>query len=196
MKKLFSLILAACLTLAAPAAHADSVWEMAESTQYGTKVGGMLGRGFLNVLTSPLDLIVQTVEKTQTGPPLVGTLTGLGAGLGCTALRAGSGIIDVATFWAPNFNGFAIGQDYSNCLDMGSQQTSGYDSAPLYTNYADEAPAQPITATAAPVQTASSTDAGNTAAVNRMQYVKGSQSQPAADYTNKAPQENRMQYVK
>lgn len=192
MKKLFCLILLACLIMAAPAAHADSVWEMAESPDYGTKAGGMLGRGFLNVATSPLDLVVQTVEKTQTGPPLIGTLVGLGSGLGCTAIRASSGLVDVATFWAPNFNGFTISQDYSNCLDMGSKDTAAYDSEPVYTNYADDAPARAVTTVAAPVQNT----ADEMPMEKRMPYVKGSQSQPASDYTNKTPQENRMQYVK
>ena len=59
------------------------VHEMAESQQYGPKFGGMLGRGLLNVVTSPVDLLVNTVNETKAGPPFVGTLTGLGRGLGC-----------------------------------------------------------------------------------------------------------------
>ncbi|HTL46789.1 MAG TPA: hypothetical protein VL688_01865 [Verrucomicrobiae bacterium] len=118
MKKgviVFLMILSMAL-MHAPRASADSVWDMAESEHYGRKAGGMLGRGLVNAATSPMDLIVQTVEKTQEGPPLFGTLNGLASGLGCTALRASSGILDVATFWVPGWNGFTVSRSYSNCL--------------------------------------------------------------------------------
>jgi putative exosortase-associated protein (TIGR04073 family) len=95
----------------------ENVWEMANSPKYGTKVGGMLGRGLINVATCFMDLIVQTVEGTQDGPPFVGTMTGLGGGLGCSALRVTSGALDVLTFWVPDFNGIPVGRSYSNCLE-------------------------------------------------------------------------------
>ena len=98
-------------------ALAQDIWEMAESEEYGKKAGGMVARGLVNAVTSPVDLIVQTVESTQEGPPLFGTLTGLATGLGCTAIRASSGILDVATFWVPGFNGFKVSRSYSNCLE-------------------------------------------------------------------------------
>jgi putative exosortase-associated protein (TIGR04073 family) len=81
----------------------------------------MLGRGFLNVATSPVDIFVQTVDKTKTGAPLIGTLTGMAGGLGCTALRASSGIVDVALFWVPDFNGFPVARSYSNCLEESTE---------------------------------------------------------------------------
>ena len=71
----------------------ESVWEKANSPEYGKKAGGMLGRGLINVATCFMDLIVQTVEGTQDGPPFVGTMTGLGGGLGCSALRVTSGAL-------------------------------------------------------------------------------------------------------
>ena len=93
------------------------VHEMAESQQYGRKAGGMLGRGLLNVVTSPVDLLVNTVNETKAGPPFVGTLTGLGKGLGCGVLRLGSGAVDVVTFWVPGFNGFPVSDSYDNCFE-------------------------------------------------------------------------------
>lgn len=110
-----------------PRAFADGdVWEAAESEQYGTKFGGMLGRGLVNIATCFVDIIVQTVEKTQDGPPLVGTLTGLGSGLGCTALRVSSGALDIVTSWVPGFNGMPVARSYSDCLDFeGSAADAG-----------------------------------------------------------------------
>lgn len=92
------------------------VHEAAESPEYGRKAKGMLGRGLLNVVTCFMDLIVDTVNETRTGPPLVGTLTGVAKGAGCTVLRAGSGVIDVVTFWVPGFNGFPVSDSYDNCV--------------------------------------------------------------------------------
>ena len=118
MKKGIFVFLALFLILAATTAVADDVWTMAQSEKYGTKAGGMLGRGLVNAATCFVDLIQQTVEGTQDGPPFVGTLTGLGGGLGCTALRATSGVLDVVTFWVPGFNGIPVGRSYSNCLEV------------------------------------------------------------------------------
>lgn len=121
MKKM-ALFLAMIMLLAAMpsgfAAQGESIWEMARSNQYGKKAGGMFGRGLVNAATCFVDLIVQTVNGTQDGPPFVGTLTGLGGGIACTALRATSGVLDVATFWVPGFNGIPVSKDYANCLDL------------------------------------------------------------------------------
>ena len=111
------LALVICTFLLVPASFAKDVWEMAKSDVYKEKVGGMLGRGFVNAATSPVDIVVQTVNKTKTGAPLIGTLTGMAGGLGCTALRASSGIVDVALFWVPGFNGFPVARSYDNCLE-------------------------------------------------------------------------------
>ena len=119
---LFSLILA--LGISAPAVLAqENVWDLAQSEQYGKKAAGMLGRGLINAATCFVDLIQQTVEGTKAGPPFVGTLTGLGGGIGCTALRATSGVLDVGTFWVPGFNGFPVSRSYNNCLEM-EEETS------------------------------------------------------------------------
>ena len=119
MKKLSILILlmGVLFTHNAFAAQNESVWEMATSDQYGKKAGGMFGRGLVNVATCFVDVIVQTVHGTQDGPPFVGTMTGLGGGIGCTALRVTSGALDVLTFWVPGFNGIPVARSYENCLE-------------------------------------------------------------------------------
>ena len=96
----------------------------AESQDYGRKFGGMIGRGALNVVTSPVDLIVNTVNDTKDGPPLIGTLTGLAKGVGCGVLRLGSGAVDLVTFWVPGFNGFPVSDSYDDCLAMADQSGS------------------------------------------------------------------------
>lgn len=121
VKVLFALVICACLLI--PQGFAKDVWEMAKSDSYKEKTGGMLGRGFVNAITSPVDIVVQTVDKTKNGPPLIGTLTGMASGLGCTALRASSGIVDVALFWVPGFNGFPISRSYTSCLEEPSSIT-------------------------------------------------------------------------
>lgn len=111
------LALVICAFLLIPVSFAKDAWEMAQSDVYKEKTGGMLGRGLVNVATSPVDIVVQTVNRTKTETPFIGTLTGMAGGLGCTALRAGSGIVDVALFWVPGFNGFPVSKSYDNCLE-------------------------------------------------------------------------------
>ena len=121
MKKnvMFFLLLSFILTPSLWAQKAvDDVWSSANSQVYGTKLGGMLGRGLLNVATCFVDVIVHTVEGSKQGPPIVGTMTGLGSGIGCTALRVSSGALDLVTFWVPGFNGFPVSRSYSNCLNF------------------------------------------------------------------------------
>jgi len=105
------------------------VHEAAESSQYGRKAGGMIGRGLLNVSTCFVDIIVDTANETKAGPPLVGTLTGLAKGVGCGVLRLGSGVVDVGTFWVPGFNGVPVSDSYENCLAPASAASS-IESAP------------------------------------------------------------------
>ena len=100
----------------------DNVWQAARSDVYGTKFGGMLGRGLLNIATCFVDVIVHVVEGSKQGPPVVGSLTGLGSGIACTALRVTSGALDVATFWVPGFNGFPVSRSYSNCLEFEQEE--------------------------------------------------------------------------
>lgn len=129
-KILVALALSACLLI--PMGFAKDVWEMAQSDAYKEKTGGMLGRGFINALTSPVDIFVQTVDKTKTGAPLIGTLTGMAGGLGCTALRASSGIVDVALFWVPGFNGFPVSRSYNNCIEESSEMTRPVETSAIY----------------------------------------------------------------
>ena len=120
MKKAL-LILPVLFMLIAPAARAEDIWTMAQSPSYGRKAGGMFVRGLLNLSTCFVDLIVSTVDGTKNGPPFVGTVTGLGKGLGCTAIRALSGALDLTTFWVPGFNGFAPCKSYADCINCAPQ---------------------------------------------------------------------------
>lgn len=141
VKVLLSLVL--CAFLVVPVSFAKDVWEMAESDSYKQKTGGMLGRGLLNAATSPVDIVVQTVNRTKTETPFVGTLNGLAGGLGCTALRAGSGIVDVALFWVPEFNGFPVSRSYDNCLEESSEvvePVQTFAQAPIVTESASQEP--------------------------------------------------------
>ena len=109
-------------------AQAKNVWDMADSPQYGEKAGGMLGRGLLNVVSCPVDIPVQMVNGAKKNKPeFVGAVSGLATGALCTIMRAGSGIIDVATFWIPNFHGLPVSRGYDNCFAVQSTSTTdGY----------------------------------------------------------------------
>ena len=137
------LALVICTFFLVPVSFAKDVWDMAKSDVYKEKTGGMLGRGFLNVATSPVDIVVQTVDKTKTGDPLIGTLTGMAGGLGCTALRASSGIVDVALFWVPGFNGFPVARSYDNCLEEPAQ-ASGVQTQVVAPAVSEPASQQPL----------------------------------------------------
>lgn len=144
MKKFLALLAIVCL-LAAPMAHADDIWTMAQSDNYGRKAGGMFLRGLLNAGSCFVDLIVQTVEGTKSGPPFIGTVAGIGKGAGCTVLRAASGVVDVATFWVPGFNGFPCCKSYKDCIScsQGSQAAPSYQPPPAeVVQQATPAPAQ------------------------------------------------------
>ena len=100
-------------------AQARNVWDMAQSTRYKEKAPGMLGRGLLNVVSCPIDIPVSTVNGAKTTKPeFVGAVGGFATGAVCTILRAASGIIDVATFWVPGFNGIPVSKNYGNCFQV------------------------------------------------------------------------------
>ena len=122
--------MALSLLIAQPAwAARTRMHDLAESSRYGEKAGGMIGRGLINVLTSFVDVLVNTVNETKAGPPFVGTLTGLAKGVGCGVLRLGSGAVDVTTFWVPGFNGFPVSDSYDNCLAGTGSSASGSEPA-------------------------------------------------------------------
>lgn len=135
MKQSIRIAVMAAAAVAIIGLPVESAWartrmhELAESPYYKEKLGGMLGRGLLNGVTCFVDVIVNTVNDTRTGPPLIGTLTGVAKGVGCGTLRLGSGVLDIATFWVPGFNGFPVSDSYENCLgtDGASAMT-----APVY----------------------------------------------------------------
>lgn len=155
MKRLPLLAIAVFVLSTQPAwATRTRAHEMAESSRYGQKAGGMLGRGVINGVTCFVDPLVNIVNETKAGPPLVGTLTGIGKGLGCGVLRLGSGVVDIVTFWVPGFNGFPVSDSYENCLapsgSSGFSSTSNYPAQPAYTPPAASAPAAWETPTAEP----------------------------------------------
>ncbi|MBI1977690.1 MAG: exosortase system-associated protein, TIGR04073 family [Candidatus Omnitrophica bacterium] len=121
MKKVLVLGMLFCFVFSMTA-QAKDIWQMAESPKYGEKAGGMLGRGLLNAVTCFVDIPVQTVKGTQEAKPeFIGAVGGFAKGAVCTVLRAASGVIDVATFWVPGFNGLPVSRKYENCLDFGAQ---------------------------------------------------------------------------
>ena len=123
-KRLCIILLVFALSLSPLAFAQEDIWEMANSEQYGKKAAGMFGRGLINAASCFVDIFVQTVEKTQEGPPIVGTLGGIGSGAACTVLRAASGILDVASFWVPGFNGIPVSRSYSDCLAVDETPSS------------------------------------------------------------------------
>ena len=160
MKKLLLILPVLCI-LMAPMVKADDVWTMAQSDSYGTKAGGMLGRGLLNIATCFVDLVVATVDGTRNGPPVVGTVTGLGKGIGCTSLRVLSGALDVLTFWVPGFNGFAVCKSYADCVNcQGTAATPAPVAQPV-----PQAPAPAVVQMAQPMPAPAQQE-------NPMQYVK------------------------
>ncbi len=114
------------------------IHDAAESAVYKTKMGGMLGRGALNVITSPVDVVTNVVNETKAGPPFVGTLTGLGKGLGCGVLRLGSGAVDIVTFWVPGFNGFPVSDSYEDCLAGPAVSASTNDAESVFSQAATQ----------------------------------------------------------
>ena len=148
------------ITLSTQTAQAKRlrVHEFAESPAYKQKAGGMIGRGVLNGVTFFVDPVVQTVEGTQNGPAIIGTLAGFGGGLGCGALRLGSGVVDVVTFWIPGFNGLPVSDSYSNCLEFNN---SGASSSDYSTPNTSEAPSYN---TSAPAETSYEMPAATTPA--------------------------------
>lgn len=117
MKRAHGVMVVAALLMGPDPVWADaSIYGAAASPEYTRKAGGMIGRGLINVATCFMDLLVHTVNETKTGPPLFGTVIGAAKGAGCSVLRAGSGVIDVTTFWVPGFNGFPASQSYGDCV--------------------------------------------------------------------------------
>ncbi len=131
MKRIIGIAVCVLALSGQPAwAARTQIHEAAESQAYGRKFGGMIGRGVLNAVTCFVDVIVNIVNDTKAGPPVVGTLTGVAKGTGCGVLRLGSGAIDLVTFWVPGFNGFPVSDSYENCFAASAPATA----APMVPN--------------------------------------------------------------
>ena len=128
------------------------VHEAAESPQYGRKFGGMIGRGIINGATFFMDPLVNIVNESRNGPPLVGTLVGVGKGLGCGALRLLSGAVDLTTFWVPGFNGFPVSDSYDNCLIVSDTTAMAQPAGSYPSGYPADAASMPETSAPAPAQ--------------------------------------------
>ena len=159
MRKVAGIFLIAIVLAGAsqPAWAARTRWHvLAESEIYKEKMGGMIGRGLLNAVTSPVDILVNIVNETKAGPPLIGTLTGVAKGVGCGVLRLGSGAVDVVTFWVPGFNGFPVSDSYEDCMEgiSGSARIQP-EVEPIQTNIVFEPidqPAETIASTQEPIE--------------------------------------------
>ena len=164
MRRVVGLAFVSLLLMSQPAwAVRTPIHDAAESPNYGRKFGGMIGRGVLNVATSFVDILVNVVNESKAGPPLVGTLTGVAKGVGCGALRLGSGAIDLVGFWVPGFNGFPVSDSYENCLNP-SGSTTSMDQLPAgYGNASAPAWEMPASESASPSHISEKTDAMPTA---------------------------------
>ena len=168
MKKIIALTFIGFLTFSVTA-HAGDVWDMSESPVYKEKAAGMFGRGLLNVATSFIDMPVQLVAGASTADnPFLGTVGGFASGAACTVLRAGSGVIDVASFWVPGFHGVPVSRSYENCLDFSGGQEETVPSLP--TSKYTPPPAPQIFKKAEPASSAAPFQP--TDQDSRMKYVK------------------------
>jgi len=104
MKRALVLMLVLTFAFAAPAL-ADQVLTNAESSDYVTKAPAMLLRGVSDIVLAPLEIIENGYTGTIEGRPIVGTFEGIVRGVYWSLDRAGRGVWDVLTFWAPNYNG-------------------------------------------------------------------------------------------
>ena len=155
--RLLMTVVAGSMVVGAAPAFASHlrVQQAAESADYGQKAGGMLGRGLLSVATCFVDIVAGVVNETKKGPPFIGTLVGVAKGAGCGVLRAASGVVDVATFWVPGFNGMPVGDTYGDCMAGATQgaMAPNAESAPasswesqMPAGYSMSEPAGPSTA--------------------------------------------------
>lgn len=133
MKKVIGLAAIFCLAFSFNAHAAKDLWEMAKSPKYGEKAGGMIGRGLINAASSPIDMFASAAKGgRESSNQFVGAVGGFAKGAVCTITRAASGVIDVATFWVPQWNGVAPCRSYEDCFACTGEASGTESAAPVY----------------------------------------------------------------
>lgn len=162
MKKAIGLAAIFCLAFSLNA-YAKDLWDMAQSPKYGEKAGGMLARGILNAASSPVDMFASAAKGgRESSNQFMGAVGGFARGAVCTVTRAASGVIDVATFWVPQWNGVPPCRSYEDCFSCPGQ-TSAPRAAPAY---------QPAPSAPAPFAVRSEPPPASKQEDSRMKYVK------------------------
>jgi hypothetical protein len=70
---------------------------------YQEEVEAKFTSGLLYMGLSPIYLLEEPLEGTLNGPPLIGTIGGIGMGLMCSSVMGLSGVINAATSWWPGW---------------------------------------------------------------------------------------------
>lgn len=106
MKKVWAMMFVIMLGFSIPAqAACKQCDEYARTGEYFVKAAGMLCRGTANLVLAPAEILIHGYEGTLEGTPLLGTIGGTGKGIVWALDRAGRGVWDVATAFAPRYRG-------------------------------------------------------------------------------------------
>ena len=68
---------------------------------YRDNAKAKLSTGLIYMGIAPIHLIEDPLQGTIDGPPLIGSIGGIGQGLMCGSVMALSGAVNVLTFWVP-----------------------------------------------------------------------------------------------
>ena len=105
MKKIGIVMLVLMMTASSSLFAACPLDDNANSSKYLVKFPSMIGRGVVTIITSPAEIVVHAVKGTKEGKPVLGTLVGLGEGIGWTLDHIGRGVLDIVTSFIPNYHG-------------------------------------------------------------------------------------------
>ncbi len=90
--------------LAAKTDNKEYIKDYITPESYLENMSYKLVRGVTNIVTSPAELPKQIIITTESRGAL-GALLGLFKGVGMTAMRAGTGVLETVTFFVPNSTG-------------------------------------------------------------------------------------------